>query len=98
VVHLFPFWYVAPKIWQPRIFDPSLISNFAQLKNGGQGIFALRNLPANSIVAFYNGVRFNDCHVRKVSVTDNNRGCQIVYFHTKNTNLDKFWRVLQWKM
>jgi hypothetical protein len=25
-------------------------------------------------------------------------GCQIVYFQTKNPNLGKFWRVLQWKM
>jgi hypothetical protein len=26
------------------------------------------------------------------------QGCQVVYFHTKNPNLGKFWRVLQWKM
>jgi hypothetical protein len=24
--------------------------------------------------------------------------CQMVYFQTKNPNLGKFWRVLQWKM
>jgi hypothetical protein len=24
--------------------------------------------------------------------------CQMVYFHTKNSNLDKFWRVLDWIM
>jgi hypothetical protein len=24
--------------------------------------------------------------------------CQMVYFQTKNTNLGKFWKVLQWKM
>jgi hypothetical protein len=36
---------------------------FRQVPSSGQGIFALKNLPANSIVAFYNGVRFNDCHV-----------------------------------
>jgi hypothetical protein len=27
-----------------------------------------------------------------------NQGCQMVYFQTKNPNLGKFWRVLQWKM
>jgi hypothetical protein len=26
------------------------------------------------------------------------QGCQMVYFQTKNHNLSKFWRVLQWKM
>jgi hypothetical protein len=25
-------------------------------------------------------------------------GCQMAYFQTKNPNLGKFWRVLQWKM
>jgi hypothetical protein len=25
-------------------------------------------------------------------------GCQMVFFQTKNPNLGKFWRVLQWKM
>jgi hypothetical protein len=27
-----------------------------------------------------------------------NRGCQMVYFQTKNPNLGKFWRALEWKM
>jgi hypothetical protein len=27
-----------------------------------------------------------------------NQGCQMEYFQTKNRNLGKFWRVLQWKM
>jgi hypothetical protein len=27
-----------------------------------------------------------------------NQGCQMVYFQTKNPNLGKLWRVLQWKM
>jgi hypothetical protein len=26
------------------------------------------------------------------------QGCQMAYFQTKNSNLGKFWRVLQWKM
>jgi hypothetical protein len=26
------------------------------------------------------------------------QGCQMVCFQTKNANLDKFWRALQWKM
>jgi hypothetical protein len=26
------------------------------------------------------------------------QGCQMAYFHTKNPNLGKFWRALDWKM
>jgi hypothetical protein len=26
------------------------------------------------------------------------QGCQMAYFRTKNSNLGKFWRVLEWKM
>jgi hypothetical protein len=26
------------------------------------------------------------------------QGCQMVYFETKNPNLGKFWRTLEWKM
>jgi hypothetical protein len=26
------------------------------------------------------------------------QGCQMVYFQTKNPNLGKFWRALEWKM
>jgi hypothetical protein len=26
------------------------------------------------------------------------QGCQMVYFQTKDPNLGKFWRALQWKM
>ena len=47
-------------IWTDSLIEAEIF----QLKNGGQGIFAQKNLPPNSIVAFYNGVRFNDCHVR----------------------------------
>jgi hypothetical protein len=30
--------------------------------------------------------------------TTNEQGCQMVSFQTKNPNLGKFWRVLDWKM
>jgi hypothetical protein len=26
------------------------------------------------------------------------QGCNMVYFQTKNPNLGKFWRALEWKM
>jgi hypothetical protein len=31
-------------------------------------------------------------------VSTNVKGCQMVYFRTKNPNLGKFWRTLEWKM
>jgi hypothetical protein len=34
-------------------------------------------------------------HVLKM---DRGQGCQMAYFQTQNPNLNKFWRVLQWKM
>jgi hypothetical protein len=36
-------------------------------------------------------------HVLK-SVQSVSQGCQMALFQTKNPDLDKFWRVLQWKM
>jgi hypothetical protein len=35
--------------------------------------------------------------LRKVNGTMK-QGCQMVHFQTKNPNLGKFWKVLQWKM
>jgi hypothetical protein len=35
------------------------------------------------------------CDFRKTTL---HLGCQMVRFHTKNTNLGKFWRLLQCKM
>jgi hypothetical protein len=32
------------------------------------------------------------------SLTNGSQGCQMVCFQTKNPNLGKFWRVLQWKI
>jgi hypothetical protein len=33
-----------------------------------------------------------------LALTDPKQGCQMVYFQTKNPNLGKFWRALEWKM
>jgi hypothetical protein len=33
-----------------------------------------------------------------IALTSQMQGCQMVYFQTKNPNLDKFWRALDWKM
>jgi hypothetical protein len=35
---------------------------------------------------------------RHLLMYPNHQGYQMVYFQTKNPNLGKFWRVLQWKM
>jgi hypothetical protein len=34
----------------------------------------------------------------KVRTVGQRQGCQRVYFQTKNSNLGKFWRALEWKM
>jgi hypothetical protein len=34
----------------------------------------------------------------QVTLSGTGQGCQVVYFQTKNPNLSKFWRALDWKM
>jgi hypothetical protein len=34
----------------------------------------------------------------QISVNWSTQGCQMAYFQNKDTNLGKFWRVLQWKV
>jgi hypothetical protein len=41
--------------------------------------------------------RFLDA-VRRLRHCDNEQGCQMVYFQTKNPTLGKFWRALEGKM
>jgi hypothetical protein len=36
-------------------------------------------------------MRQQECHFHE-------QGCQMEYFQTKNSNLGKFWRALEWKM
>jgi hypothetical protein len=37
-------------------------------------------------------------HIVYVRIPPCNQGCQIVSFQTKNPNLGKFWRALDWKL
>jgi hypothetical protein len=39
-----------------------------------------------------------DIKIRDASTYMRYQGCQVVYFKTKNPNLYKFWRALEWKM
>jgi hypothetical protein len=39
-----------------------------------------------------------DCDVDRWRRRVASQGCQMVYFETQNTNLGKFWKVLQWKI
>ena len=32
---------------------------------GGEGLFAARDIPSGTVLSFYNGVRFHDCHVSR---------------------------------
>jgi hypothetical protein len=44
------------------------------------------------------GIARENRHCRHHSLPLVVQGCQMVCFRTKNPNLGKFWRVLQWKM
>jgi len=52
----------------PMLPDPYESARVAvtesSLPGGGEGLFAKRDLPSDVVVAFYNGIRFHDCHVR----------------------------------
>jgi hypothetical protein len=37
-------------------------------------------------------------NIPATNTSGSSQGCQMVYFQTKNTNLGKFWRALQWKI
>jgi hypothetical protein len=43
-------------------------------------------------------IRLSNGNAFGATQSDLNKSCQIVCFQTKNPNLGKFWRVLQWKM
>jgi hypothetical protein len=36
--------------------------------------------------------------IANIGIGHKRQGCQMAYFKTKNSNLGKFWRVLQWKL
>jgi histone-lysine N-methyltransferase SETD7 len=52
---------------QPLLADPYEAARVmvarSTLPEGQEGLFAKRNLLAGQVVAFYNGIRFHDCHV-----------------------------------
>ncbi len=40
----------------------------SNMPEGGEGLFARKELPAGTVVSFYNGIRFHDCHVSVTNV------------------------------
>jgi hypothetical protein len=64
-----------------------LICIICELKKGNEGIDQYK-LPKKTFRDF-----LTDPMSHRLQ-----QGCQMVYFQTENSNLGKFWRVLQWKM
>lgn len=48
----------------PDPYESQLVEcRVSNLEDGGEGLFAKKMIPMGKIVAFYNGIRFHDCHV-----------------------------------
>lgn len=51
----------------PRDPDPyealMVRCDVSTVPGGGEGLFAEKDIPAGTVVSFYNGIRFHDCHV-----------------------------------
>jgi hypothetical protein len=65
--------------------------------------FCTRSLPGTDINKVYQNRLywhpiFIDVALDKCWLEVGIQGCQMFYFQTKNPNMSKFWRVLQWKM
>jgi hypothetical protein len=51
---------------QPDPYEASMVRcKVSSVTGGGEGLYAARNLPVGTIVSFYNGIRFHDCHVSR---------------------------------
>ena len=55
---------------EPLLRDPyedSMVEvKQSALPGGGEGLFMKKSAQAGEVIAFYNGIRFHDCHVRKL--------------------------------
>jgi hypothetical protein len=58
--------------------------------------FLIKNRKANACLEIFD----EKSHPLTVNTrcASSDQGCQMVYFKTKNYNLGKFWRTLEWKM
>lgn len=58
---------------QPHLRDPfedlAVECKKSSISEGGEGLFAKRDFHAGWIVAFYNGTRLHDCHVRRLTIS-----------------------------
>jgi hypothetical protein len=55
-------------------------------------------IPIGTSQCMYSSIIEMSVRKRRQSCSARVQGCQMVYFQTKNRNLGKFWRVLQWRM
>ena len=49
---------------EPDPYEANLVRvGESTVPGGGEGLFAARDIPSGTVLSFYNGVRFHDCHV-----------------------------------
>ena len=54
---------------EPDPYEVNLVRvGESTVAGGGEGLFAARDIPSGTVLSFYNGVRFHDCHVSRISV------------------------------
>ena len=53
---------------EPDPYEVSLVRvGESTVPGSGEGLFAARDIPSGTVLSFYNGVRFHDCHVSTIS-------------------------------
>jgi hypothetical protein len=76
-----------------KIIKRGMEAKTAQKDPSAEGSYSLLNETELQVLHFLVCAYVHTC-IYIVAV----QGCQTVFFQTKNPNLGKFWRVLQWKL
>jgi hypothetical protein len=78
--------------FQPRLREEGVLPLIQQFDR------SFRDKVEGKIVIAFATLQINDFRRGEKSVWGGMQGCQMVYFQTKNPNLGKFLRALDWKM
>jgi hypothetical protein len=85
-----------------RIYISSLISDHAILRPTFYSARWFRFIAVKplqlQLLNLVSGPKSDTARALLAQLADRDQGCQMVCFQTKKTNLDKFWRALEWKM
>jgi hypothetical protein len=90
-----PTWSTNPDLFSADLVDETWRRPVFYCRLGRRILTHFFSFPFLSSQAV-RAERFKDPERRNVCASV--QGCQMVCFQTKNPNLGKFWRVLQWKV